>query len=94
MMPEEVRAAVTQAIAEVQKLGGHACPDIEIGLRPIGQLEGFDSLISIEATVIVETKLGCDLGIESIFVSEDGGRSLSIDEVVERVMRVTAEARS
>lgn len=94
MTPEDVRAAVTQAIAEVQELGGHACPDIDVGLRPIGQLEGFDSLISIEATVIVETKLGCNLGTESIFISEDGGKCLSIDEIVKRVIAVTAEARS
>lgn len=94
MTTEEVRAAVTQAIVEVQELGGHACPDIDVSLRPIGQLEGFDSLISIEATVIVETKLGCNLGTESIFISEDGGKCLSIHEVVERVICVAAKVRS
>jgi acyl carrier protein len=94
MQAAKIREAVQQAIAEVQELGGHAAPDLDNGLRPIGKLEGFDSLISIEATVIIETKLGCDLGTESIFISEEGDKCLSIDEVVKRVMSITKAERS
>jgi acyl carrier protein len=94
MSEAEVRTAVDEALAEVQALGGHEAPLIKDALAPIGQLEGFDSLLSIEATVMIEKKLGCNLDTESIFISEDGARSLTVDQVVKRVIRITSESRS
>lgn len=81
------------ALREVQTLGGHdwAVPPRDAPV--IGTLEDFDSLTGIEATVLVEQKLANALGVpepldlksDSIFVSRDGRKALSLDQVVANV---------
>jgi hypothetical protein len=54
--------------------------------KPIGSLDDFDSLVGVETTVMVEEKLACgDLQIESLFVSEDGKRALTVREIAQRI---------
>ena len=92
MGSSDVEAIVFEALREVQELGGHEWRPVAPNAAVIGVLEGFDSLTGIEATVIVDQKIGKKLGrveplagIDSIFVSRDGRKALSVAEVVSTV---------
>jgi len=93
MSETEIQEVIAEVLAEVQELGGHEAPTIEGGISPIGQLEGFDSLVSIEATALIEERLGLQLHTESIFITEEK-QSLTVAEVVKRIVTIAAEAHS
>jgi acyl carrier protein len=91
MTIERIQSVVLEVLQEVQTLCGRSWTRLEPTDKPIGSLDGFDSLAAVEATVIVEEKLGCrDLGVETIFVSEDGKRALSINEIARRISKLLA----
>lgn len=85
MTKDEIRAAVTTAISEVElQCGRKPLQDIPGGSRPAIDLDQWDSLLCVEATVIVETALGKKFDVESIFVTiEPEPRARSIDEIVQ-----------
>ena len=91
MVRSGVEEVVVEALREVQRLGDHPWAGLPVEAPVIGSLEGFDSLTGIEATVLVETKLtqkagqAVVLGMDSIFVTADGRRALSLGEVVSAV---------
>jgi acyl carrier protein len=72
-------------LTEVQEMSGCAPPQLTPNSKPIGDLEGFDSLSSIEATVLIESALGINAGCESLFISDDGQNALTLDEILQRV---------
>lgn len=96
MTREEAAAVLLDVLREAQDLSGHAWTDIGMEAKPIGALEGFDSLNGVEATVMIEQRLGCTLDVESIFVSEDGRKALTVREIAERLRKRMAsrEART
>jgi hypothetical protein len=80
---DEIRTAVTAAIAEVEERCGRAVPPLPGQTRPVTDLAGWDSLLGVEATLIVEEKIGRELRIESIFVTDnDTPSARSVDEIV------------
>lgn len=85
MTKDEFRSMVLDVLQEVQKMSGREWSDLCADARPIGNLDGFDSLSAVEATVMIEEKLGCELGIDSVFVSDDGRRALTLVEISERL---------
>ena len=94
MSIDDLQCIVLDVLREVQTLSGRAWPGLDPAAKPIGSLEGFDSLSAVEATVLVEEKLGCgDLEIESIFVSEDGKRALTVKEIAERIQKLLGPGR-
>src|SRR5262245_44715093 len=94
MSVDEIQAIVVDVLRDVQRLSGRRWNGIEATAKPIGSLEGFDSLSGIEATVMVEEKLGCaELGIESIFVSEDGKHALTLKEIAQRISKLLAACK-
>jgi len=95
MTPETIRPVVLGVLKEVQELCGRRWDGLPVTAKPIGALTGFDSLCSIEATVLVEQKLGCaPLGASSIFISEDGTRALTLQEISERIHKlITAQGK-
>ena len=85
MTPQDIQSALLTVLKEVQTLSGRAWNDIKSGDKPIGTLAGFDSLCSIEATVLLEQSLGgVALGKNSLFVSESGDRALTVEEISQR----------
>src|SRR5260370_42589507 len=91
MSLDEIQNIVIEVLREVQTLSGRSWTGIDPAAPPIGGLDGFDSLCAVEATVIVEEKLGCrDLEVESIFVSDDGKRALTVKEVAQRLSKLLA----
>ena len=84
---DDIQTAITEVLKEVQRLSGHTWTDLRSTDKPIEDLDGFDSLTSVETTVMVEEKLGCgELGTASIFVSEDGKRALTLQESAQLIM--------
>jgi acyl carrier protein len=91
MSTEDIRTIVIEVLQEVQTVSGRDWTGIDASAAPVGTLDGFDSLCAVEATVLVEEKLGCrDLDVHSIFVTEDGKRALTVDEIAHRISRVLA----
>lgn len=95
MSADEIRKHLVDVLKQVSDLGGHEWAGIAASKKPIGDLIGFDSLCSIEATVLIEEKLGCErLCDGSLFISEDGCNALTVQEVVERIQQlVTAQQK-
>jgi acyl carrier protein len=88
MKPNEISAVLIAVIKESQVLSGRSWHPLRDDSKPIGALEGFDSLCALEATTILEEKLGCSFGDESIFVSSDGVRALTVTEITTRIATV------
>ena len=90
MEKHQVRDVVLGVLREVQKISGREWSKPGPDDQPIGALVGFDSLSGIEATVMMASELGCDLGTDSIFVSADGKRALTLDEIALRVGEIVS----
>lgn len=94
MTKTEAQEAIIGTLSTLQALSGRQCGVITPKTRPIGHLEGFDSLNGIEATCELARHLGIGLDdTENIFVDETGRRSLVVEEVAERICeRVNRES--
>jgi len=88
MTLNEIEANVIATLKELQQLSGRTWSDISPTSKPIGDLDGFDSLASIEATVVLEGRLGCKIEPHSLFISDDGARVLTIRQISERLASV------
>lgn len=89
MTTDEIQSILVAVLHDVQTLSGRPSVPLPPSAKPIGDLQGFDSLTGVEATVMVEEKLGCgELKVESIFVSEDGKRALTVKEIAERISKL------
>jgi hypothetical protein len=95
MSNKEIQFAVIDVLREVQTISGRRWTELQPGEKPIGVLEGFDSLSGVEATVMIEQRLGCDgLEIDSMFVSDDGKHALTILEIANRIATLMKTKRA
>ena len=90
MTQNEIGAKVIEGLKEVQRISGRDWTKLKPSSKPIGELAGFDSLASIEATVVIEEMLGCKIEHESMFISEDGTQALTIQQISERLAKLFA----
>lgn len=81
MKQKEIQLKLFEVLEEVKILCGFEWDKkIDLNIVPLKDLNGFDSLCSVEATVIIEEKLGIgELGVNSFFLS-DKGSALTIAE--------------
>jgi hypothetical protein len=78
---ENIHTVIVKVLKEVQELSGRDWSDLSPASKPLFSLGGFDSLCSIEATAILEERLGFRLEkAPSIFFSEDGKEALTLLE--------------
>ena len=90
-----IRDALVNVLRQVQAASGRACPDVTDEMRPIGDLDSFDSLLAVEATVLLEEALECTLDDGTPFISATGRkRALTISEVVDRVAEMVVPMRA
>ncbi len=86
MTREEATALVIDKLKEIQENSRRAVGEITVRTRPIGDLEGFDSLNGAELAHVI-----CDavpLGeMRNICASEDGTRALTVREIVDCVIK-------
>ena len=87
-----IRTMVLDVLTEVQEISGEDYVDIGPRDKPLGTLGGFDSLKGIEATVMVQERLGCQIERDSLFVSEDGRRATTLAEICTHLGEIVASA--
>ena len=86
MERHDIVAKVVQTVAQVQEMSGRSSADIGASTRPVGGVEGFDSLSGVEATVMLSESLGVDLPEDyNPFISNDGKRALSVGEIADNL---------
>lgn len=91
MNKEEVTAKVVDAVAQVQEASGQPSGHIDANVCPITDLDGFDSLSGLEATVLLSESLGHELPNDyNPFVSKDGRRALTIEEIADNLCSILA----
>lgn len=90
MSENVVLDAVIAGVVEVQNLSGRSCPRLGLTSKPIGDVEGFDSLMALEATICIEEQLGWKLTNGNPFISVDGTQALNLADVAIRVAEMRA----
>lgn len=84
MEKHEIVDKIVEAITQVQEASGRPSSDIGVSMRPVQDVEGFDSLCGVEATVVLSDSLGIDLPEDcNPFISKDGRRALSVEEIAD-----------
>ncbi|MCH8146629.1 MAG: hypothetical protein IH987_01350 [Planctomycetes bacterium] len=87
MTRQEVEAAVITAITEIQGISGRECPKITAKTIPIGGVPGFDSLNGLEATILIDKRLGIETPDDArLFTNETGERAIPIAEIAQRIV--------
>ena len=81
-----VVSQVIDAVKQVQESSGRTAVGIGSDTRPFKDVEGFDSLSGVEATVLLSQFLGRELP-DSVFTLSEGSRILSVKEIAENVCR-------
>lgn len=84
---DEVRNLLVKAIAEIQHKSGRPVDTIDDEMRPMSDLEGFDSLNSEEVTVILLEDLVFDEDVNP-FAGDDGGE-LTIGQIADRLAKIS-----
>ena len=94
MDKQEIVTKVVQTVAHVQEVSGRSSAGIGASTRPVGGVEGFDSLSGVEATVMLSDSLGVDLPEDyNPFISNDGKRALSVSAIADNLsIYIGAEA--
>jgi len=91
MERSDIRNLVVKVVEEIQTQSGRPCAAIDDNIRPIGDLDGFDSLNAEEATSMLSERLGVEIE-ENPFVDGDNPRALRLQQVVDRLHRIIAKA--
>ena len=82
MTAAEIRKVLVEVLTEIQVLSGRPVPDFREDLRPLEDIEDFDSLNAEEATTLLCDRLGVDIE-ENPFVSKKGDHALHLGEMVQ-----------
>ena len=92
MDKQEIVTKVVQTVAHVQEMSGRSSAGIGASTRPMGGVEGFDSLSGVEATVMLSDSLGVELPEDyNPFISSDGKRALSVGEIADTLSTYIVE---
>ena len=87
MKREELIKAVLDTLVQIQKISGREVPpDMDSGTKPIGGLQGFDSLNGLELTMMLPDEIEWEG--RNLCVSKDGKRALNVGEIVDRLLQV------
>ena len=89
---QDIVTKVVQTVAQVQEVSGRSSAGIGLSTRPVGGVNGFDSLSRVEATVMLSESLGVDLPDDyNPFISNDGKRALSVGEIADNLSAYVGE---
>ena len=82
---DDIVRVLCEVLAEVQQSTGRPKPQITGSMCPIGGLPDFDSLNAVEATVLIEQRLGVDLDCVNIFVNAEGTKPITVAEAAANI---------
>ena len=85
MEKTEVVRKVVEVIGNVQQESGRTPPDLTADTYVYTEIDGFDSLNGVEATVILCERLGNAELADDLFLPEKGHRDISVGEIADRV---------
>ena len=89
MSPEDVKVKLIEVLQEIQSDSGYKETSISGITSPMTDLEGFDSLLCIEAICMLADKIDVEIpNSNNIFLSKDGKRWLTIEESVAVVCEI------
>ncbi len=93
MDPTFVRAKLIEVLAAIQRDSGYSPVEINGSTCPLDDLEGFDSKIWPVAIAQLAKEAGIAIpDRKNIFVSPDGRRRLTIDQIVIGVCALASHA--
>lgn len=84
MSLQHIRQVLLDVLKEVQTMSGREWVDLPNTAKPINDVSGFDSVLSVEASAMVEHRLGGHK-LTPCSVFHDGTKALSIDEIVQNI---------
>ncbi len=82
---DDIVRHVISAVTQVQKTSGRSVGGIGPDTRPFKDIQDFDSLCGVEATVLLSEAVGRELP-DSVFVPQVGNRLLSVREIADGVV--------
>ncbi|MCC5899616.1 MAG: acyl carrier protein [Phormidium sp. BM_Day4_Bin.17] len=91
MNPEDIKDQFLEVLTEIQTDSGYGGTSISGETRPMTDLEGFDSLLCVEAINMLADKLNVEIPssqVHKIVLSEDGKQHLTIDESVGIIFKI------
>jgi hypothetical protein len=89
MTPDKVKEKLLIVLQAVQSGSGLTCPHLTGSLKPIEDLEGFDSLVWPVAIGMLAAELDINIPDDvNIFASDNGEIPLSIDETTALVCKL------
>ena len=92
MTKTEVLQSIVDVLSFVQSMSGRKPVNIAPNTCPIGDLEQFDSLNGVEATVELSTRLGIELPGSNAFVNGDGTKALTVSEIADAILQLAGAA--
>lgn len=84
MTIDEIRNTLIEALVENQSWSGYAVPRISDATRPIGDLEGFDSLNATEVSVMLSESLRREVPMK-VMLAPVNGESPKVRDIVARL---------
>ena len=94
MEKSDVVRAVIDVLAGLQSMSGRPATNISDRTCAIGDLDQFDSLNGVEATVELSERLGMELPAVNVFVNENGTKALTVSEIADSICQRTAGKES
>lgn len=91
----QIRAALEKVLRKIQAAGGRPCPTVILDtMKPVGDLAGFDSLLAVEATMLLEAELGVTLDSDTTPFMSGSKRALTVTKIVDRIAAMLAGSRA
>lgn len=94
MDKDQVIKVITDVLADMQSTSGRKPATVTGNTCPIGDLDGFDSLNGVEASVELCDRLGVDLPGVNAFVNEQGTRALKVSEIASNICKAANAAEA
>lgn len=87
----DVRHALVGALEHIQQSGSYPIPELTGSIRPLEDLEGFDSHMGVTATGNLSAALRIPIAAgKNLFRMEGGTRKLTVDEVIDILVGLVA----
>src|SRR5438046_2617961 len=83
---------IVEVLTEIQECSGRPVPVIGEDTYPMQDLEGFDSLNSVEATCMLSERLGFEVD-PKLLIPSRAGQIPCVREIVDRLCQITAKQR-